>query len=141
MTTIWAAALGQNVTAGVFGVFFGFYGSYAALILGLNHNWFAIPADQVSKAVVVWLVTWLVIVVMLTLATLRLPSSYTLLLVLVDIALALLIPATLQESTILNRLAAAVVFGFIAVAIYLFVDVMERETGGKGLPLGRVIVG
>src|SRR5262245_37162430 len=49
LATIWAAALGQNASATLFAVFFGFYGSYATLALGLTHNWFGIPADQLVR--------------------------------------------------------------------------------------------
>jgi succinate-acetate transporter protein len=141
ITTVWAAALGQNATAGVFGVIFGFYASYVALLLGLNHNWFNIPANQVNKSIVVWLVTWLATIMLLTLTTLRLPWSYTLLLVFVDLALIALIAATIQESATLNQVAAVLVLAYVAVVGYLFVDVMDRETGGRGLPLGRPILG
>src|SRR6476659_4040893 len=37
VTTIWSAALSQNINA-TYGTFFGFYGSYAVLSFGLAHN-------------------------------------------------------------------------------------------------------
>src|SRR6478609_10940969 len=37
VTTIWSAALSQNINA-IYGTFFGFYGSYAVLSFGLAHN-------------------------------------------------------------------------------------------------------
>src|ERR1700754_1926333 len=42
ISTIWAAALGQTMVACIFGLFAGFWISYAGLVLGLNHNWFGI---------------------------------------------------------------------------------------------------
>ena len=48
VTTIWSAALSQNVNATIYGTFFGFYGSYAVLSLGLTHNWFGIPDTGVA---------------------------------------------------------------------------------------------
>ncbi len=49
LATVWAAALRQNVNATVYGVFFGFYASYAVLSLGLTHDWFGIPAADAGQ--------------------------------------------------------------------------------------------
>jgi succinate-acetate transporter protein len=141
ITTIWAASLGQNASASLFAVFFGFYGSYTAFVLGLYHGWFAIAPHEFPKATEAWLIIWFVVIVMMTLTTLRLPWSFTLLLGLVDLALALLYAGTSTGDTFWTRAGGVVVFLFIAVAIYLFVDVMDSETGGSGLPLGRPILG
>jgi succinate-acetate transporter protein len=69
IATIWAAAIGQSAVASVFGIFAGFWLSYAALVLGLTHNWFAIPAEAAVKTQGLFLISWLVIVGMLTLGT------------------------------------------------------------------------
>ena len=45
----WAALLGQNAVAGVFAIFSGFWISYAALFLGLTHNWFGVAAADVAR--------------------------------------------------------------------------------------------
>ena len=45
IAAVWAAALGQTLVACIFGLFAGFWLSYAVLVLGLNHDWFAIPAE------------------------------------------------------------------------------------------------
>src|SRR5689334_16570343 len=42
VSAVWAAAIGQSVVASIFGVFAGFWLSYAVLVLGLVHGWFAI---------------------------------------------------------------------------------------------------
>ncbi len=83
---------------------------------------------------------WLITIVMLTLVTLRLPSSFTFLLGLVDIALALLLAGTMADSTSLIRAGGIIVFAFVAVAVYLYADLMFTETGGRGLPLGRPLI-
>jgi hypothetical protein len=140
LTTIWAAALGQNASASLFAVFFGFYGSYAAFVLGLYHGWFAIAPHEFTRATEAWLICWFVVIMMMTLTTMRLPWSFTLLLGLVDLALVLLYEGTASGSTTWTRAGGVVVFMFIAVAMYLFVDVMSSETGGKRLPLGRPII-
>src|ERR1700712_4436245 len=66
LATIWAAVLSQNVNATVYGVFFGFYASYAALSLGLTNDWFGIGAADVGKTTALWLGSWLVTIGFLT---------------------------------------------------------------------------
>jgi uncharacterized protein len=139
IATIWAAVLGQNAAASLYAVFLGFYSSYAALVVGLGHDWYSIPAEHVVTTVAGWIISWLVTIVMVTLLTLRLPWSFTLLLGLVDLALVLLLIG-LYGSVAFTRAGAAVIWVFIAVAIYLYADIMSRETGGRGLPLGRPII-
>src|ERR1700678_327934 len=90
---IWAAAVGQSAVAAIFGIFGTFWLSYAVLVLGLDHNWFAITVTAILATVKLFLIAWLVVVVMLTLATLRLPSAFTTLFTLVDNALLLLLRA------------------------------------------------
>ena len=89
MATIWGASLGQSAVASVFGIFAGFWLSYAVLVLGLTHNWFGVAAASVQATQELFLVAWLVVIVMLTLATLRLPVAFTAVFVLVDLALLL----------------------------------------------------
>ncbi len=98
MATIWAAAVGQSAVAAVFGIFGTFWLSYAVLVLGLDHAWFAIVPTAVIDTVRLFLLTWLIIIVMLTLATLRLPSAFTGVFLLVDVALLLLYLAFAEDS-------------------------------------------
>ena len=81
------------------------------------------------------------IIAILTLVTLRLPFAFTLLLVIVDLALIVLLVATINGSTTLTHVGGYLVFAFVAVAVYLYVDAMLRETGGNGLPLGKALIG
>src|SRR6266702_1978491 len=74
LAAIWAAAVGQSAVAAVFGIFGTFWLSYGMLVLGLDHNWFAITVSAVLATVKLFLVAWLVVMLMLTLATLRLPA-------------------------------------------------------------------
>src|ERR1019366_674335 len=113
MATVWCAALGQSAVAAVFGIFGTFWLSYAVLVLGLDHNWFAITATAILATVKLFLIAWLVVVVMLTLATLRLPSAG------------------------LIKAAGYVVRVFAALGVYLFFGAASAGTGGKGLPLGK----
>jgi uncharacterized protein len=141
LATIWSYALGQSAVASVFGIFAGFWLSYAVLVLGLTHNWFGIAASAATSTQELFLITWLVVIVMLTLATLRLPSSFTVVFVLIDVALLLVLIATEQGSTGLLKAAGYFVLAFAAVGVYLFVSSASVATGGKALPLGRPVLG
>lgn len=141
IATIWAAALGQNVTATLYGTILGFYISYVALGLGLRHDWYGIPAADASSATEIYLICWLVAIGALTLGTLRMPSSFTLLFGLVDLALVLLLIGTVNGSAALDRAGGWVVMAFVAEAVYLYLHVMLLATGGKGLPMGRPLFG
>jgi len=142
MATIWCAALGQSAVAAVFGIFGTFWLSYAVLVLGLDHDWFAIAATAVIATVKLFLLTWLIIIVMLTISTLRLPSAFTALFVLVDLALLLLLLAFAEASAAgvpsagLLKTGGYVVLVFAALGVYLFFGAAQAGTGGKPVPLG-----
>src|SRR5215218_581064 len=140
IATVWAASLGQTVVAGIFGLFSGFWLSYAALLLGLNHDWFAIPAEDVERSVALFLIAWAVVMLALTVGTLRLPLAYTLVLGLVVVALVLLIFGTLETSETLNKMAGYVVLAFGALGLYLFLSTASTALGGAGYPLGSPLV-
>ncbi|TQK69082.1 GPR1/FUN34/YaaH family transporter [Nocardioides sp. SLBN-35] len=139
VAAVWATRLNQNAVAAIFGIFTGFWSSYAALVLGLTHNWFGIlPADAV-RTQELFLGSWLAVIVLLTLATLRLPRAFTILFGLIDLALLLVLLGTAQASTDLTRLGGYTVFAFVSVGAYLFLDAMSQATGGRALPLGAPI--
>src|SRR5882672_5697338 len=120
IATIWSASVAQTMVAGVFGLFAGFWLSYAVLLLGLNHDWFAIPAANVNRSIELFLITWAVVMFTLTVASLRLPLAYTLVFALVVVALVLLIFGTINGDSTLAKASIA--------------------TGGRSFPLGRPIV-
>jgi succinate-acetate transporter protein len=140
IAAVWSAAVGQSAVAGVFGIFAGFWLSYATLVLGLTHNWFAIVAGDALHTQGLFLISWLVVVGMLTLATLRLPVAYTVLFALIEIALVLVLIGTLQQSTGTLKVAGVVVFVFAAVGVYLFFSSASQATGGRALPLGQPLL-
>jgi len=140
VATIWSAAVGQSAVASVFGIFAGFWLSYAVLVLGLTHNWFGISATAVVHTEELFLTTWLIIVVMLTLATLRLPLAFTAVFALIDVALLLLLIATANASSGLVKTSGYVVLLFAAVGVYLYFGSASVATGGKPLPLGRPVL-
>jgi len=140
ITTIWSAAVGQTVLASIFGIFAGFWLSYAALVLGLTHNWFAISADAAVHTQALFLITWLVILGLLTIGTLRLPLAFTVLFVLIDAALAVVLAGTINGSSDQLKAGGWLTFAFAAVGAYLYLGIVMQATGGKGVPLGRPVV-
>ena len=137
MATIWAASLGQSAVASVFGIFAGFWLSYAVLVIGLTHGWFGIAPASAQAAQELFLVAWLVVMVMLTLATLRLPMAYTAVFFLVDLALLLVFLSVNETSAGLLKAAGYVVLLFAAVGVYLYFSTASVATGGRSLPLGQ----
>jgi uncharacterized protein len=146
MATVWAAFVGQSAVAAVFGIFGTFWLSYAVLVLALDHNWFVIVVPAVLATVRLFLLTWLIVIVMLTLSTLRLPSAFTAIFALVDLALLLLLLAWEETSPLgvpssgLLKAGGAVVLVFAAVGVYLFFSASSAGTGGKPLPIGRPLM-
>lgn len=140
VTALWSASLGQNAVASVFAVFGGFWLSYAVLVLGLTHNWFGISATAATSTQELFLISWLITVVMLTLATLRLPLAFTLVFALVGVALLLVLLGTANASSILVKAGGYAVFLFAAVGVYLFFSALSAATGGKPLPLGKPVL-
>jgi hypothetical protein len=140
IATIWSAAVGQTAVASIFGIFAGFWLSYAALVLGLTHNWFAITTTAAVHTQGLFLITWLVILVMLTISTLRLPLAFTVLFVLIDAALALVLAATINASSDLSKAGGVLAFAFAAVGAYLYLGIAMQATGGPGVPLGRPVL-
>ena len=140
ISTLWAMAVGQSAVALVLGVFAGFWLSYAFLILGLTHGWFGVGLVDLKASQELFLTAWIVIMSMLTLATLRLALAFTAVLGLVDIALILVLVGVIQNSANLLKAGGATAFLFAAVGIYIFFGTASRVTGGKAMPLGLPVL-
>jgi succinate-acetate transporter protein len=139
LTTIWSAAIGQTAVAAIFGIFAAFWLSYFILVTGLIRGWFGIAAADVVSTVKLFLITWLVIVLMLTLATLRLPVAFTAVFVLVALTVLFVLLAYEQTPTSSGLLKTGGYFLLAAAAggVYLFFNSLSLATGGNALPLGR----
>ena len=137
IATIWSAAIGQSAVASIFGIFAGFWLSYAVLVLGLTHSWFGIAPASAQAAQELFLVAWLVVMVMLTLATLRLPLAFTAVFFLVDVALLLVFLGVNETSTGMLKAGGYVALAFAAVGVYLYFSTVSVATGGRPLPLGK----
>ncbi len=140
IATLWSLALGQTMVAGVYGLFAGFWLSYAMLLLGVLHSWFLVPAKDVPHAEALFLITWAIVMAALTIASLRLPLAFTAVFGLVVLALVLLVPATLNASSGLTHAAGVVVLAFAALGLYLFLGTASTALGGPAYPLGRSLI-
>jgi uncharacterized protein len=140
IATIWSASLGQTAVASVFGIFAGFWLSYAVLVLGLTHNWFGVAPASVQAAQELFLVAWLVVMVMLTLVTLRLPLAFSAVFFLVDVALLLVFLGVNESSAGMSKAAGYVVLVFAAIGVYLYANTASLATGGRPLPLGSPVI-
>lgn len=140
LATIWSARIGESAPAGIFGIVGSFFLSYAMLVLGLTHNWFGITPAAAVDTQKLFVISWIVIVTMLVLATLRLPMIFTALFAVVDVALVLNLLAIIQTSANLTKAAGYAALVFSAIAAYLFFGSAAKATGGKELPLGRPIL-
>jgi succinate-acetate transporter protein len=140
LATVWSAALGQSAVAAVFGVFGGVWLSYAALLIGLAHGWWGVTPAATVHTVAAFLISWIVIIGVLAAGSLRLPAAFTLIFVLVEVALILVLAATVNGLSGLNKAGGIVVFAFAAVGAYVFAGSLSVATGGRPLPLGRPVL-
>jgi len=140
ISAVWAMGLGQSAVALVLGVFAGFWLSYALLLLGLMHGWFGIGLLDLRSTQELFLTVWIVIISMLTLATLRLALAFTVVLFLVDVALIFVLVGVANTSTNWLKAGGAVAFLFATIGIYIFFGAASVATGGKALPLGRPVL-
>ena len=156
IATIFALRAGESAVASVFGIFAGFWLSYAALVLGILHNWYgfvpaptgtstaaqtaAAAAANIEDAQKVFLLSWLILIVLLTVASLRLPLAFSVLFALIDLALLFVFLGVVNASEVQTKVGGYFAWGFIIVGAYLFLDAMTAATGGKNLPLGKPVL-
>jgi succinate-acetate transporter protein len=140
IATIWGAALGQSAVASVFVIFATFFISYGVLVLGLVHGWWGVAAADAGAVVKLFIIAWLVTVVLLTISTLRLPSIFTFLFALVDLALVLLLVGAVRQSAGPGKAAGFVILLVSLTCCYLYASIASAATGGKLFSLGRPLL-
>jgi len=140
LATIWAARIGENASAGFFGVLAGFFMSYAVLVLGLMHNWFGIAPTAVADTQKIFVISWIVVVALLMLAALRLPVAFLALFTVAEAALVLDLVGIINTSANLTKAAGWVIMAFAALAVYLFASTASKVAGGKEFPLGKPLL-
>src|SRR3984957_1272903 len=140
IATIWAAALQQTFVATILGTFAGFWLSYSAMVLGLTHNWYAIPPADIPHTLGQFLIGWDVAIFMLFLVTLLLPLVFSIILGAGTVGVALLAIAVMGTSSVTYRAAGVFVLIFAAFGYYAYLSGALESVGGKGLPLGKPVV-
>ncbi|MGH3435144.1 MAG: GPR1/FUN34/YaaH family transporter [Sciscionella sp.] len=138
VTALWAIVLGQTIVAAIFGLFAAFWFSLFAMLMGIFHKWYAIPTSQVTATEEMFFLAWLIIFVFLTLAILRLPISYVLIMIFVDIAVLFVLLAIELSQPTLFIVGGAGILAFCAVGLYAFLNLAWVATGAKRAwpPLG-----
>lgn len=87
--SVWAFILGASFLAGTFGIISGFFTSYSVLLLGLAHNWFAVPPGSVTSVYEIFFIVWCCFFLALLVPSMRLPAIYPLIFALLVVYLAL----------------------------------------------------
>jgi succinate-acetate transporter protein len=150
LTTAWAASLrtapvsspwarGTSLPTAVLGSLAAFFISYATLVLGLEHGWLAVKPSEIQHTVALFQISWLAGLLLLALASVRLPAAFTALFVSFAAALALLLINTLGPSAVAGKLAGIVALLIGAAAGYVFLATASRASGGREYPIGRPI--
>ncbi len=147
LSTIWAAAAGQSFVAAFAGTFGAFWIAYALLVLAIIHDWFAFSTLQdvrdLQRTVASFAIAFAAFFFIMTLASLRLPVVYTLIIGLVTVALCLVATAYLMTPIDEDILKAAgyVTFVFAGLGMWLSWTRMNLSLGGPAFPpLGPVMM-
>lgn len=142
IATLWAARLGQSFVAAVTGLFSSFWFSLAILLFGLFNGWFGDTTALGFDPVRAFYWSWAIVIFLLTIASLRLPIMFVLLIGLVDLTLILLGVAYAgdEPTTGLIKLAGWVLWGSGVVGALLFVGAGSVSLGGKGMSPGPPVV-
>jgi hypothetical protein len=120
ISAVWAFLLGQSLVAAIFGLFSGIASSLSILLLGVFHNWFAIPAADLSGVEALFTISWAIVFVFLTWIMLKLPAVYGAIMIFVEAALCLL--------------SAAAVLAFTVLGAYAWLNVASEASGGPAWP-------
>jgi succinate-acetate transporter protein len=140
IATVWAGRVGASTVAAIFGVFAAFWLSFAALVAGLTSGWWGITPAGVKSVQSTYLLSFLLVFVLLTLATLRLPLAFTAGFVLVDLTFLLAFLAVANTQASLFNWAGVTTFGFCAVFAYVLFDGFGQDLGGHALPMGNAVL-
>ncbi|HEV7653855.1 MAG TPA: GPR1/FUN34/YaaH family transporter [Mycobacteriales bacterium] len=140
VATVWAGRVAANTVAAIFGVFSAFWLSFAALVAGLTSGWWGITAAGVKSVQSTYLLSFLLVFVLLTAATLRLPMAFTVGFVLVDLTFLLAFLAVANTNASLFTWAGVTTFGFCAVFAYVLYDGFGQDLGAPAMPMGNAVM-
>ncbi|NMH99082.1 acetate uptake transporter family protein [Pseudonocardia acidicola] len=138
VASVWAARLGASPVSAIFGVFSAFWLSFGLLLIAATSGWWGLTSPAaVASTQRTYLLSFLIVFVLLTVITLRLPLTFTAGFVLVDITFALAFIGVASGNTGLFPIAGITTFLFCAVFAYILADGMGQDLGGKPMPLGN----
>jgi uncharacterized protein len=136
ITTSWAAKIGETFVATVLGAFAAFWISYAALVIGLAHNWYAIPPTAILHTIGQFLIAWDIVIFMLFLVSLRIPLLFSLILGAGVVGVTLITIGVLESSAGIQHAGGVFVLLFGALGFYGYLGTAIVSVGGKPLPFG-----
>ncbi len=139
LTAVWGIVRGQSLLAGIFGTVAGLFMSFGFLVVGLAHNWYAIPAADVPAAEAAYFIAFgSYFLFLLLVPSLRLPGIYTLTITLVVLGLGLAAASELAAAPVLAQAAGAVFLAITFLLFWLFLNVHTTAVGMKPWPpLGK----
>lgn len=133
IVTLWAILLGISIVAAIFGLFSGFWLTLGIILIGTTHGWFGI--DDVGAALQLFFIADACLFFFLTIACLRLPVMYPLIVALVTIALILAALGLFKITGIV-----ALVFAFLGFWSWLNVAGTAMGSPNPWPPLGKPLV-
>jgi uncharacterized protein len=137
----WSLLLGESLLAATFGTVSGFFFSLAMLLLGLYHNWYAVPAAGVPAVEEIFYITWCCFFVALIVPFLRFPLIYPITVFLVISLLALAATSVFTGSTTIQMAAGACTLSTSFCLFWEWLNVTMTSVGiSKVPPLGKILV-
>jgi uncharacterized protein len=136
----WSLLLGESLLAATFGTVSGFFFSLAMLLLGLFHNWYAIPVNAVPAAEEIFYIVWCCFFIALLVPFLRFPAIYPLIVFVVITLLALAATAVFTGSPNIQMAAGAATLTASFLLFWAWLNVSMAAVGmSKVPPLGKIL--
>lgn len=146
ISTVAALRAGASTVAAIFGVFSAFWISFGVLLFTLQNGLIvnatdgsALTTAQIGNIQGTYLLSFLIVFVILTLGTLRLPLAFTAGFVLVCVTFACAFLGVTTGNAGLFTIAGIATFLFCAVFAYILIDGLGQDLGGKAMPLGSAL--
>ena len=131
---VWCSRVGNSLVGAIFGIFSAFWLSLGVLVAAITNGWLGLTAT--STPLPTFLISWLIVFVALTLATLRLPLAFTAGFLFVDIVVALVLVYAITGTQLYATLGGVGVFVFCAIFAYIWFDGVGQELGAKPMGMG-----